>query len=366
MIDCEAAAPLSNAEYLAEFTRRTARLRVPLTGGINLTERCNLRCVHCCVHSPARVARGFGGELATAEVLRILDEAAAAGCLYFLITGGEPLMRPDFCEVYRRAADNGMVVTVFSNGTCVTDAHVRAFVDRPPRHVEITLYGATPETFDRIAQTPGAFRRCMEGVARLREAGLTVDFKTVVMRSNLAEVEAIRKLAGDLGGKFRLDANLTGTCAGERDPLDERVTPEDAVRVEALVPRIAEGWRKVMKLGLSAGDSRRLYRCGAAQTSFHINSDGRLQPCMMATEPSIDLRAMSFRNAWEALASVRSMDAAEDSPCNRCRLVALCGRCPPVMQTETGSPDRPAEFYCTIGRLRYDLYCSNMERNEDP
>ena len=356
MIDCEAAAPLSTKDYLAEFTKRAARQRVPLTGGINLTERCNLHCVHCCIHSPARIARGFAEELTTPEILRILDEIAAAGCLYFLITGGEPLLRPDFCELYRRATDLGMIVTVFSNGTHVTDAHVRAFEERPPRRVEITLYGATPETYDRITRVPGAFQRCLAGVAKLRAAGVTVDFKTIVMRPNLDEIPAIQRLATDLGGRFRLDAQITGTCSGEREPLDVRVTPAEAVRTEALLPKIADGWRRVLRLGLEAGDSRRLYRCGAGLSSFHITSEGRLQPCMMATRPAHELRRMSFQEAWKALAAVRSLDAAPDSPCNTCRLLNLCGRCPPVLETEAGAPDRPADFYCMIGRLRYDLY----------
>ena len=205
----------SNEEFLRGLSRRAAAERVPLSGSLALTHRCNLRCVHCYL-SGAPAPRA---ELTADQWRHVLDEVAEAGCLTLLVTGGEPLLRSDFGEIYRHARSNGLLVTVFTNGTLVSDEVIDLFAEYAPRAVELTLYGATAGTYERITGVPGSYDRCRAGMERLLRAGINVRAKTVLMTLNAHEFSDIEQLALDWGVRFRFDAAIFPRLNGDRAPL---------------------------------------------------------------------------------------------------------------------------------------------------
>ena len=148
--------------YLARLDEKIERLRVPLSGAIDLTHRCNLACVHCYLNNGARLGVSHR-ELDTRQWLRIIDEITAAGCLYLLVSGGEPFLRKDFSQIYRRMKESGLVITLFTNGTCITDDLLALFEDLPPHSMEITLYGATESSYQKITGSKAAFGKCLCG-----------------------------------------------------------------------------------------------------------------------------------------------------------------------------------------------------------
>ncbi len=155
------------APYISDWlSPRLAVQRLPVSASLEVTFRCNLRCAHCYQEhtSPARLA---AGELSLAEIQDILDQAAAEGCLWLLLTGGEPFMRSDFLDIYAYAKRKGFVVTLFTNGTLITDRVADFLADLPPLGIEISLYGATQETYERVTGIPGSHARCIEGIERL-------------------------------------------------------------------------------------------------------------------------------------------------------------------------------------------------------
>ena len=172
------------------------------------------------------------GELSTAEWRRILDEVTRAGCLYFLITGGEPLLRPDFREIYRHAKENGLLVTLFTNATLVDEAMADFFAEFPPRSIEISLYGAGPAVHDAITGSPGSFQKRLEGIQRLLSRRLPVWLKSMLMSLNRDEIPELRELAAGLGVRFRIDALLFPRFDRDPGPLGLRVSPEEAVAAE--------------------------------------------------------------------------------------------------------------------------------------
>ena len=185
-----AAVQNATREWTEAFRARAARTRTPVSATLELTRRCNLRCVHCYLGDQAEQHRLKDRELAAAAMKAAVSEWAQAGCLYLTLTGGEPLLRPDFPEIYRHARERGLVVTVFTNGTLVTEEIAGLFREFPPRKVEISLYGATAATHDGVTGVPGSHARAWAGIRRLQGAGVRVALKTVLMKSNLAEREA--------------------------------------------------------------------------------------------------------------------------------------------------------------------------------
>ena len=249
---------------IGRYFARAAASRIPLAASFELTRRCSFRCVHCYLGDQKSIRKHQGRELDTETVFRLLDEMVEAGTLFLLLTGGDPMLRPDFVEIYKYAVRAGLLVTVFCNGSLVSDEIVRAFVEYPPRIVEITVYGATQETFEAVTQQPGSFSACMIGIERLRSAGVRLRLKTMVLTLNVDEFPAIRQMALDMGVQFRHDCSThsavlhddnggrSNICGGEgnlADILQYRILPEQAVAVdlsiEDLVFKLAESTGKV-------------------------------------------------------------------------------------------------------------------------
>ena len=356
----------TNSEYLEAFRKRTYVERTPLSGGLNLTNRCNLKCVHCYIRDH-KCERNAPSELTTDSILSILDEAAEAGCLSFLLTGGEPLLHPHFHKIYRHARRLGMLVTVFTNGTLLDSTHVELFRELPPRHVEITLYGATKETFDKVAGVPGAYDACHRGIRLLVDGKIPFRLKTMLMNLNQHEMADMQAFAADLGVQFRFDAQLSPTLDGDTTPLQYRIDPVDAVAEEMADREKVQERVDYIKTATdlsSSGRTNYLYKCGAGTTTFFISATGSLQPCIMASEHAISLHNRPFIEAWEELHRVRDIKTPANFPCDNCSYQAYCGYCPPVMKLEDGLAVKQGSFICRLGLARkeaLDIFVAETE-----
>ena len=353
-MDCEQTQWVSNREFMERLTRRAVAERTPLSGGMDLTDRCNLNCIHCYIHSPEGRRAHKGDPLPTTRILSILDELAELGCLFFLITGGEPLLHPDFARIYRHAKRCGLMVTVFTNGTLVDEATVELFSEYPPRAVEITVYGATQATYEEITGVAGSYDRCMRGIHLLHEAGTTLCLKTMLMEQNKHEFYAIKQLAADLGARFRFDSGVTPTLAGELHPLHCRMEPEEIVRYEFEDADVTTSWVRFREyVGETRNRAGYLYQCGCGESVFHIDARGHLLPCMMARDVSYDLKRGSFATGWrDAIPQVPNVKSAEDTACRECPVLGLCGYCPPCFRAETGDGGFAPPYMCRLAQAR--------------
>lgn len=342
---------------IAEFTRRlnnqVLAKRLPLLGSMELTHRCNLRCAHCYCNLPASDEEAIERELDTAEVLDILDQIAEAGCLWFLITGGEPLLRKDWRDLFLHAKKKGFITTLFTNGTLITPEIAEFLADWRPHSIEITLYGATRATYERITGMPGSFERCLHGIDLLVEHGAPVALKTMVMTLNHHEVFQIKSYAEKLGTKFRFDPVLNPRLDGSRQPCRYRLPPEEVVALDLADENRVTEWREFCTRFSGPSLRDNLYVCGAGVSTFHVDPYGRMSPCEMARHDSCDLRRGSFRKFWdEDFPGFLSVKAAENYPCNRCELISLCGQCPGWGWLENRDPGKPVDYLCKIAHLR--------------
>ena len=350
-IRCESTAVSVSKEFMLEFTRKATKLMVPLSGAIELTHRCNLRCIHCYVASGPSSLRDQ--ELDTGRFLSILDEITDAGCFELLITGGEPLLRLDFSEIYRHAKMNGLIVTVFTNGTLITDDIVALFVQYPPYLVEISLYGASAETYEGITGVKGSYAQCIAGIKRLLSAGIRVKLKTMLMTLNSQELAAMEEMARHYGVSFRMDAALFPRFNGDRAPLDLRVPPFEAVEREFADNGRLESWLEFYKRGEGGSVSGDLYVCGAGTTGFHIDTYGLLSPCLMVKNIAFDLSGGSFQAGWNrTIVEIGKKKASPAYACKDCECYSLCGACPAFFELENGAEEIHSEYLCAIGKER--------------
>jgi radical SAM protein with 4Fe4S-binding SPASM domain len=350
-------------ERILAVLHRAVSGRIPLNGSIALTHRCNLCCVHCYL-GHERHAAPEGGERDTAFWLSVLDQAAAAGCLNLLITGGEPLLRQDFAEIYTRAKRLGLLVTVFTNATLVDEAILELFADLPPQLVEITLYGATERVYDQVTGVRGSHGRCLAGAAALRQRGIRVGFKTMILAENRHEIPAMRRLAVESGVDFRLDPALFPCKDGHHGPLSHRIPPEEAVAIEMEDPAYREKAVVFHQRMRGLPPESRLFGCLAGVTGFHVDPVGMLLPCLMVADPAHDLRRGSLLAGWrDVIPAFREQGVPTGYECHRCGIRHLCGACPATVALETGNPYHKAEYSCRLGGERHRMILEELRRN---
>lgn len=344
-------------DYFSAMEKKLGDQRVLLHATMVLTERCNLRCVHCFVHDPAQDSHLRSKELKTEQWLRILDQLADAGCLWLLLTGGEPLLRPDFADLYRYAKRKGFLITLFTNGTLLTPRLVNLLADWYPLLVEVSLYGATRDTYETITGVRGSFQRCLSGIRLLVEAQLPLRLKTVAIKPNQHELESLYGLAAELGVPFRHDGMLWQTFGG-RDISHLRLPAAEVVALDRFQPGIADdllrNYHRAQRNAGSGSDyQRRLYRCGAGFRSCSIDASGRLHLCQMDRSAGHDLASGEFQIGWRELDDLRKRRVSKDFECLHCDLAAgMCLRCPAFSTLEHGDPEAVVEFACAIARLR--------------
>jgi len=275
------------------MNRRPLRIpesRFPLTCQWEITCRCNLRCVMCytdCYNTPAKIRE----ELSTAEIFGILDALAAAGCLEITFTGGEPLARPDFFQIYERAKQLGFLVAIFTNATLMTPEAAGRLAQLPPLRVEISLHGITAETFEAVTQGKGSFERCRRAIELLLEHRIPLVLKTTALTLNRDEIFAIKKFVNGLqGASYRLGERLRLALDGGDPGAAYALAEEELTRLENEDPEICEAaCEEKAEEGLP---------CTTGAYSFHIDAYGGLQLCSGNRTQTYDLRKGSFKEGF--------------------------------------------------------------------
>lgn len=344
---------LTNDEYNLQFSLKTMQHRIPISGSIDLTYQCNFRCVHCYVSHKNNPGRSSSGELSVHKWKSIIDDITEQGCLYLLITGGDPFIRKDFCDIYTYARKKGLIITLFTNGYTVTDKILNTLKKYPPRLVEITLYGATEETYEKITGKKSGLKKCLENVEKLQEHGIHTGLKTVLMTMNFNEFHKMEKIADHLGVQFRYDPTVFPKFNGDKSPVSLRVAPEKVVHLDFVDKKRADEWVKHHERFKTLTMEKKLYNCGSGRTGFHITADGLLQPCIMVTDVHANLRHNAFKESWNTVIPlIQQRKPSKENICWNCDRAALCNYCPPLSAIEKGSENSYLEYLCTLSKLR--------------
>ena len=333
----------ANLQFKAHLNRQ------PVEGQWEITFRCNLRCVHCyVVENPAKK------ELTFPEITDILDELHKEGCFWLCFSGGEPLLREDFLEIYSYAIKKGFLVTLFTNGTLITPAIADYLKEYPPFRVEISLYGILPQTYEGITRVPGSFDKCQRGIHLLLERGLPLTLKTIGMTLNCHEIVKIKKYAQELENvKFRYDSLIIPRLDGSKEPCQFRLPAHQVVEIEYSDDTMRQEWKKCLQSCYQLAEPENPFRCAAGISSFNISPYGELQLCHLVRSPSFDLHKDSFREGFYHLfPQIRSAKYHPNSKCKDCGLWHLCPQCPGRAQLENGDPQMPVHYFCQLAHKR--------------
>jgi radical SAM protein with 4Fe4S-binding SPASM domain len=346
---------------------KLAERRAVFSFDLEITARCNNDCRHCYINLPAGDTEVRRRELSLEEIEDLADQAVALGAFWCLVTGGEPLLRPDFADIYLALKRRGLLVSVFTNACLVTEEHVALFTRYPPRDIEVTVYGVTEGTYERVTRRPGSYAAFRRGLDLLLASGLKVRLKAMALRSNVHELPAMAAFCREhTADYYRFDPLLhlryDGDPGRNEEIRAERLTPAEVVAVEqADEERATALENRCDKLIVPEFANYRcdhLFHCGAGNRSFTVSYDGlfRLCPDLWHPDCIYDLRQGSLAQAWEELVP-RVRDLRSTNPdflhrCRRCPITNLCMSCPAHAFLETGQLDGFCPYFCEVARAR--------------
>jgi len=333
-------------------------LRVPVRCSLDLTYRCNNVCNHCWLWLPAN-APEQRQELTVAEICRIADEARSLGVSDWDISGGEPMLRPDFPEIFDYLTRKARTYTIRTNGTLITPEIVRLL--KRPGTKWISVYGATAEVYDHITHNPGGFEQLMRAFALLKEAGVSFTVQLFPMRDNWHQWPQMIELARSLSPSWRVGASwlhlsaCASPCRNEQIKR-QRLDPADVIALDP--PPMDDAAEELVRQesGCHLNDDRLFAACIQTRNEFHIDPYGGMSFCHLIKEPSLryNLRHGTVREAWEkfipSLADKVRATARYREACGACEMRADCRWCGTYAWLEHGDPCARVEYLCELAR----------------
>jgi radical SAM protein with 4Fe4S-binding SPASM domain len=316
---------------MAEMVDKALKMKIPLSVQLDLTYRCNERCIHCYLDHDDH------GEMTTAEIKDLLDQMAAAGVFFLTISGGEILMRRDFYEILEHARLRTFSVKLKTNGVLIRKKEADRLHSLGVESVQISIYSHHPEVHDAITKMPGSLKQSMNAVRLLRKHGIHVVIANVLMVQNAHDYQGVRALAIELGAQFIMDPTITPMMDGDRSILSlnvDQASLREVFRNEALVGNVEEFCAPPQGPGEDALD---MLPCSAGHTACYVSPYGDVYPCVQFPLPSGNVRRTKFLDIWRdspQLNEVRSITLRDMPSCSKCTHGGTCTRCPGLAYLE--------------------------------
>ena len=349
-------------EYLY---RKSALSGVPISGTFELTPVCNMDCKMCYVRM-SRQQQEAVSPLATAEQwLELAGQCRDAGMLYLLVTGGEPFLHPQIRQILTGLHKMGFVVSINSNGTLIDEETVAWLREVPPSRINISIYGASNDTYSALCGEPRGFDRTTKAIRLLKEAGIQVKLSISATPFNAKDLPAVVEYAKKNDLVVQVATYMFPPL--RRDPAmvgkNQRFTPQEAAWYTAYADYLIYGredfLRNAEKLtcpGYPEEDCAEVgegIRCRAGKCSFWVTWEGKLLPCgMLAMPDAPNVFTQPFMQAWEAVRT-ESARICLPAKCTGCPVREACKACAAMVLTETGGFDRVPEYRCQMAQALY-------------
>lgn len=351
-----------------------AEKRLPVSGSIEVSPLCNMDCAMCYVRLSPEELKAKGRLRTADEWLAVGREMRDAGVLFLLLTGGEPLLYPEFKELYLGLRRLGMILTINTNGTLLGEAWADFFAENPPRRINLTIYGGNDDAYRTLCRHPDGYAKAMRAAALLKERGIQFRFSYSVTKENAADLVPFMKEAREMGVHSGINPYMIPAVRERTQPFDDtsRVSPEEAAKASFAIMREAvkdeEELKSRCKEKTDRIDQAAAYfaahpelevpspsLCMGGRCSFSVSWQGELHPCVILTAPSASVFDTSFAEAWKRVA-----EGAEKlrlpAKCTACPRRSVCEICPAAALTETGSMEEAPAYLCRFSEELERLY----------
>lgn len=356
--------------------RKASHLGIPLNGTFELTPCCNMACKMCYVRMTKQQQEAIAPLRTAQQWLDLGQQIRDQGMLYLLLTGGEPFLRPDFREIFQGLHKMGLIISINTNGTLIDEDCVRWLQETPPSRMNITLYGASDATYERLCGNPKGFTQVTNAIRMLREAGILVKLNCSLTPENAADLPEMFRFARENQLVIQASSYMFPPLRRDETQVgrNARFTEEEAAYYFAQILHNQVGEESYLKMMEEEGlpqlpqdpneDCPDLpgegIRCRAGKCSFWVTWNGMLLPCgMFPTSFGIDLDAHSFESAW-AMTKEQSAAIRLPAKCRDCVARDTCKTCAAMVYTETGSFTKVPQYRCDMMR-QYPDACRRVE-----
>ncbi len=363
---------LSVSDYLYS---KASQNRIPLGGTFELSPVCNFSCKMCYVRKTPEQIRNEGKRLRSwEEWLALGRQCRDAGMLYLLLTGGEPFLYPGFRELYTQLHRMGLILSINTNGTLITRETVAWLKEYAPQRLNITLYGASRETYERVCGNGAGYDKAMEAIRMLHEAGIPVTINVSMIPENEADLERIVSIGKELEINTKVATYMFPPARREKEESDSRFTPEQTAAVFLRKARCKMNdaqyltflQRQDEKISPSDEDwgscDEEFMRCRAGRSSCWVSWDGCMTACGIMQFP---LTVYPFEEGF-ALSWNRLTDAVRQTPvlrdCAGCPKREICNPCAAILYTETGDANQKAPYLCEIAQQVENLIAKELKK----
>lgn len=329
----------------------------PFYVGIEPTWECNFRCQHCFVLKENKK------HIKIDQWKFILNELSENGCLYLTITGGEPLLFPEFEELYLYAKKKGFVVTVYTNGSLIKQSTYELFHKYPPKQLDISLYGASIDSYAKVTNNPKSFDNVSQGIQLLSSLKnkTRILLKAVILKDNKHEINKMREFAKKFQLPLSTNCIIRPRMDGDLENTLCRLTASEAVNLEMKIASNFEAWNAYLKgKSMSSSDSDEV-ECSAGDVALQIDSEGNAGFCVLHREPSLNVLEKGLERTWKNMKAIRSKYFKKPQECKQCNYSHCCDFCPAWGVLESGNQENTISYVCEISQERYN-HLINHER----
>lgn len=339
------------------------RARIPITANFELTPTCNLHCDMCFIRMEQQEVRQMGGGRTLEDWLDIARQLKEMGTLFILLTGGEPMLVPHFQELYTRLREMGFILTINTNGTLINEEIARLFQRLKPRRVNVTLYGAGNETYQRLCRSPHGFDQCMNGLKLLKQYGIDTKMNLSIVRENVEDYPKLLDIARSMDIPAEVNSYMfsctRSTCTAKRDIPTMRLDAEQAAQAEMTYLRYKHGdtfpqyarnlvWQLQSHTLQTPGVG---LDCRAGKSSCWFDWRGRMTPCCVMETPAVELKDKTVAEAWQTI-----IGQCEQLPihteCKDCSLRSICDVCYAAACHEKQACGN-VDFLCRMSQTKY-------------
>lgn len=363
------------SEYLAH---KAIYRKIPLSGTFELSPVCNFSCKMCYVRKTLQEVQNSPRHiLSLNDWLGIAREAKDAGMLYLLLTGGEPLLWPDFWALYEELVDMGFLVSINTNGSLIDGTAINRFRKRPPQKINITLYGANDETYRALCGVDNVFTKVDNAICGLLNARISVKINCSLTPTNAADLDWIVDYAKARDTKLTIATYMFPPIRRDSTRIgkNERFTPQEnayyllrylekdrgSEAYQQYLKSIAEGCTDPPGLDESCIDPiDGKIRCRAGRSTFWITWDGWMTACGMMPEPKVDLKKESFDRAWKTLTEM-SEAIQLSGVCGNCPNANICHSCAAIACAETGKTSGIPTYMCKFSQEMQRIACEKLK-----
>lgn len=346
------------SDYLYQ---KASQKKVPLMGTFELSPVCNFACKMCYVRKTMAQISREGKSLIPAERwLELAKECKDAGMLFLLLTGGEPFLYPGFRELYTQLHEMGIVLYINTNGTMIDEDTVRWLSQHAPARVNITLYGSSRETYQRICGHADGYDRALNAIRMLKDVGIPVVINASMIPENADDLESIIETGKSLGINTRVATYMFPPMRRDSETEDSRFTPEQSAHMYMRKLRCImdpQGYCQMLQRNTTPDEShsdsdwgshQEFMRCRAGRSTFWVNWEGTMTACGMLDFPmTVYSFERPFRECWSSLTEcVRTTPVLRG--CAGCDKRHICNPCVAMIYGETGTVDQRAPYMCQL------------------